>query len=337
MTIEVTRHHYVAWGIMAAALLFTLGFHLLPALLAGLLVYELVILLSPRFVTMRLSHSRAKIAVVALITMVVLGATIGLTAGGIAYWRSEVGSLTGLLGKMAEVIENSRAILPAWLAAYLPQGDESQIRAALAEWLRVHAQDLRQFSGDALRGLVHVLIGFIIGAFIALNEGRPKHSLGPFAHALVGRVSRLGDAFRRVVFAQVRISALNTLLTWIYLALVLPAFGVELPFVKTMVLVTFIVGLMPVLGNLVSNTVIVIISLSHSLEIAIASLSFLIIIHKLEYFVNARIIGGQIKAHAWELLVAMLVMEVAFGIQGVIAAPVFYAYIKRELSDRHLI
>jgi predicted PurR-regulated permease PerM len=157
------------------------------------------------------------------------------------------------------------------------------------------------------------------------------------AQAMSERVNRLGEAFRRVVFAQVRISGLNALLTAIYLAIVLPAFGVHLPFTKTMIVVTFVVGLLPVLGNLVSNTVIVVISLSHSLNVAFASLAFLILIHKLEYFVNARIIGGQIKARAWELLIAMVTMEAAFGVQGVIAAPIFYAYVKKELSDRELI
>jgi len=103
------------------------------------------------------------------------------------------------------------------------------------------------------------------------------------------------------------------------------------------VLVTFVVGLLPVLGNLISNSIIVIISLSNSLYVAAGSLVFLVVIHKLEYFVNARIIGGQIKARAWELLIVMLVMEAAFGVPGVIAAPVFYAYIKKELSDRELI
>jgi predicted PurR-regulated permease PerM len=33
----------------------------------------------------------------------------------------------------------------------------------------------------------------------------------------------------------------------------------------------------------------------------------------------------------------MLVMEAAFGLGGVIAAPVFYAYLKRELSEKALI
>ena len=154
---------------------------------------------------------------------------------------------------------------------------------------------------------------------------------------LFERARRLGDAFRRIVFAQVRISALNTLLTGIYLAAVLPLLGIHLPLVKTMILVTFLAGLLPVIGNLISNTVIVIVSLSYSGSAAIGSLAFLVFIHKLEYFVNARIVGTQIRARAWELLLAMLVMEAAFGIAGVIAAPIVYAYIKDELIERGLI
>jgi len=331
-----TRYQIAAWLMMVTGLLLVLYLRLLPALLAGLLVVQLVHLLAPRFVIGRLGHTWSKVLVVSLITLVVLGALGGVTAGAILYLRTE-GGLTGLLTKMAEVIENSRELLPAWAGEWLPQGDESVIRAGLVEWLRVHAQELRKLGGDAGRVLLLILVGFIIGSFVALREASPHHTMAPLARALCERVQRLSEAFRRVVFAQVRISALNALLTWIYLVLILPAFGVELPFVKTMVLVTFVVGLLPVLGNLISNSIIVIISLSHSLYVAADSLVFLVVIHKLEYFVNARIIGGQIKARAWELLIAMLVMEAAFGVPGVIAAPVFYAYIKKELSDRELI
>ena len=90
-------------------------------------------------------------------------------------------------------------------------------------------------------------------------------------------------------------------------------------------------------GNLISNTIIVILSLSVSLPVAIASLIFLVVIHKLEYFLNAHMIGTQVHAHAWELLLAMLVMEAAFGIPGLIAAPIYYAYIKDELVSRRLV
>jgi len=177
----------------------------------------------------------------------------------------------------------------------------------------------------------------VLGAMIALHEALPIETDRPLARELAERLTRLGDAFRRVVFAQVKISLINTVLTGIYLALVLPAFGVNLPFKITLIALTFITGLLPVVGNLVSNTLIVVVSLSVSLQVAVGSLLFLIVIHKLEYFLNARIVGSRTECRAWELLLAMVVMEAAFGLPGVIAAPVFYTYAKAELSDRGLV
>ena len=165
----------------------------------------------------------------------------------------------------------------------------------------------------------------------------PTTESGPLASALRERVRRVADAFRRIVFAQVRIAAINTAITGVYLAIVLPLLGIHLPYAKTLMLVTFICGLIPVVGNLISNTVIVLVSLSQSTMLALTSLVFLIVIHKLEYFLNARIVGTRIRARPWELLVAMLVMEAAFGAAGLVAAPIYYAYLKDELADRGLI
>ena len=49
------------------------------------------------------------------------------------------------------------------------------------------------------------------------------------------------------------------------------------------------------------------------------------------------IIGRRIGSHTWELLLAMLVMEAAFGIAGVIAAPIYYAFVKDELANQGLL
>jgi predicted PurR-regulated permease PerM len=48
-------------------------------------------------------------------------------------------------------------------------------------------------------------------------------------------------------------------------------------------------------------------------------------------------VGAQIRASAWQLLLALLVMEAAFGIAGLLASPFYYAYLKIELADRELI
>jgi len=331
-----TRAEWAAWILAAVALVATLALHLLPALLGGLLVYELVHVLAPRLRIVRLSGGRAKLVAVGVLATAVLAALAGAILGLVAFVRSESGSLAVLLQKMADIVESSRAVLPEWALEYLPENADA-VKTAVTQWLRSHAGALQTAGKEAGRVLAHVLVGMILGALVALREARGERPAGALAVALVERSRRFGDAFRRIVFAQVRISALNTVLTAIFLVAVLPLLGIKLPLVKTMIAVTFVAGLVPVLGNLVSNTAIVIVSLSYSPGAAVGALAFLVVIHKLEYFVNARIVGSQIRAAAWELLLAMLVMEAAFGIPGVIAAPICYAYLKDELSSRGLI
>ncbi|MCU1349733.1 MAG: hypothetical protein JWO56_2763, partial [Acidobacteria bacterium] len=109
------------------------------------------------------------------------------------------------------------------------------------------------------------------------------------------------------------------------------------PFGTTIVVVTFVCGLIPVVGNLISNTVIVVLSLGLSVGTAIASLVFLILIHKLEYLINSRIVGGETDSQAWEILLAILIGETSFGVAGVVMAPIVYAFLKRELRERGLV
>ena len=333
---DTLRYDVAAWLMAALALWLVLGLHLLPGLLSGLLVYELVHILAPRLYLGSRRHDKRKLAAVVLVTAIVVVSFTALIFGAVAFFRSDAGSLSALLQKMAEIIESSRAMLPDWAREHMPD-DAEGVKLAAVVWLREHAGEVQLAGKEAGLALVHILIGMVIGALVSLRETGSPQSHRPLARALAERVARLGQAFRRMVFAQVRIAAVNTLFTCIYLALVLPLFGVHLPLIKTMIAITFVAGLLPVVGNLVSNTVIVVVSLSHSLDAAAGSLAFLIAVHKFEYFLNARIVGAQIRASAWELLLAMLVMEAAFGIAGVVAAPIYYAYLKGELAERGLI
>ena len=326
---------YAAWILAVAAMVMVISIHLLPALIAGLLVYELVHVLAPLF-SRHLSNARARGLAVGLVVLVVVGAVTGAVLGVLAFMGSEGGSFAALLAKMAEIIETSRSTLPAWLADLLPRDGEA-LRERASHWLREHAAELQLIGKETGHMLAHVLIGMVIGGMVSLREGAASGTSGPLALALAERIFRLGEAFRRVVFAQVRISALNTLFTALYLGVLLPLCGVHLPLTKTMIVVTFLAGLLPVVGNLISNSVIFVVSLAHSPGVAISSLAFLVVIHKLEYFLNARIVGAQIRASAWELLTAMLVMESCFGLAGLVAAPICYAWLKDELASRHLI
>ena len=324
-----------SWVLIGVALLLVLRLHLLTALLSGLLVFELVHMITP-LLQRRFFGRRPRMVAVALLAAVIVGLITAAVVSIIVFLRSEAGSLPSLLHKIADILERAKTALPAWAVNYMP-GTVDELQEDLLEWLNNHASELRLAGTETLRMLANVLIGVIVGAILALHDVVDTGASRPLAAALAARATRLGDAFRRVVFAQVRISLINTTFTAIYLAVVLPLFGVHLPLIKTMIAITFVAGLLPVIGNLISNTVIVIVSLAYSVHMAIASLVFLVVIHKLEYFLNAKIVGTRIQASAWELLIAMLAMEAAFGIPGVVAAPIYYAYVKAELAERGLI
>ncbi len=333
---SASRFEIASLVVVALGLFAILKLGLLSALLGGLLVYLLCQSAAPAFRHVGLAHRTGK-----ALMLVMVAALIGV---GLVYGALEIlallitgsDSLVALLRKMADVVGDARGSLPLWVQAYIPASTQ-ELQTEAAAWLRDHAGQLGAIGQDFGKFIFRALLGMIIGGLVALNRDPGEGEAKPLVRAFMGRFSLLAGAFRNVVFSQIRISALNTALTAIYLVAALPVLGVELPLIKTMILVTFVAGLLPILGNLISNTVIVVVSLSVSPVVAAGSLVFLVVIHKLEYFVNARIIGSQIRARAWELLTAMLVMEAAFGIPGLAAAPIYYAYFKDELVARGLI
>lgn len=331
-----TAYEIAAWAIIALALGLVFPLHLFSALMSGLLVYELVHLATPLLRITKISRRRAKLAVIGLLAAVIVTVLSLLIWQIVAIFHSEAISLPALLKKLAGILEDIRTTLPIPLAERLP-GNIEDINRGLAEWLRAHAAAMQEAGKGIGLTIAHILIGMALGAIVSLSAESEGEETRPLSAALTERVRRIGDAFRAVVFAQVRISAVNAILTLIYLMGVLPLAGVHLPLVKTMTLVAFVAGLLPVVGNLISNCVIILVSLSVSFTVAAWSLVFLVLIHKLEYFLNARIVGSHIHAKTWELLLVMLVMESAFGISGLVAAPIYYAYLKKELSDRGLV
>jgi predicted PurR-regulated permease PerM len=133
-------------------------------------------------------------------------------------------------------------------------------------------------------------------------------------------------SFETVMGAQILISAINTILTAIFVL------AISLRYGTVVIGLTFLCGLLPIVGNLISNSIIVGIAITISPGHAIAALVFLVVLHKLEYFLNSKIIGDRIKNPVWLTLLALIIGERCMGIPGMILAPVVLNYIKVEAS-----
>lgn len=336
-TPQDTRNLRIATYVLAAVALWAvLWLHLISALLAGLLVYEVVESLTP-WIRRIAPGERARPIAVAVVTVVVVGAIILLVVAVLTFYRRDLGDPRELWdSKLFPLLDKAHEQLPAWLTTNIPDSFVDFREQGMA-WVHDHAGDLRLVGTTAARVFVHIVIGLVIGAIVAVSHGAGGRTTRPLSFELSTRSMRLAHAFHNIIFAQLKISAINTTLAALFLLVALPSFGVHVPLAKTLVIVTFVTGLLPVVGNLVSNVLITIAGLSVSLWVGVAALGFLVVVHKLEYFLNARIVGGQIRARTWELLVAMLALEAAFGLSGLVAAPIYYAYLKSELEAERLI
>ncbi|GFO62185.1 AI-2E family transporter [Geomonas paludis] len=330
-TIPITLQ--ISYALAVLAVFTVLHFHLLPAVFAGLAVYALTAKLALKL-PVRWGTLTQKVALAGII-LFVIGLVSAICLGLWSFLRGHHG-MSNLLGTAAETLDNLKRNLPEEMTALLPDTVD-ELREQVVTMLREHGKNISSVGISGVKTFAHLVLGMVVGSLAVLHRFNRDAGFPPLASHLHDRLLNLASAFDKVVFAQVKISLLNTALTALYLAVILPLCGVYLPMVTLLILLTFIAGLLPVVGNLISNFTIVLISLGASPMVGVASLAFLVLIHKLEYFTNARIVGSEVKASVWELLTAMLVMEAIFGVAGLVAAPVVYAWLKAELKAYRLV
>lgn len=316
--------------------------HLMSAVIAGLLTYTLTIKLDD-FLSKKMARfsNKSKLLSVLLLSSLILV----IFAGGFWYLFTW---FVGLAKHPAETMDSIKLLvdklsttLPDALRSYLPDNTE-EIKNSLIAYLKEHIFYLQNMIARMFHILIIIIVGMIIGLILGFQANKrnieeKRQNQTKLTKALSGCLDRLVLVFQYVAISQVLISLFNAIMTAIFLFVVLPIFGVALPFSKSLVLATFVFGLIPIIGNLVVNVLMFFVAFTVSFKVAIVVIVYLIVIHKFEYVLNARIVGKKIQAGICELLIAMLFLETLFGFIGLVFAPIFYAFLKLSLKETKLI
>jgi predicted PurR-regulated permease PerM len=301
-------------------------------ILAGLLhlgVPLLVVLFS--YFALRQLHFLTRRKWLALILFGVVVA--GIAAAAVFLTRAAILALP-------DVADTSIPSASAWAQKRqieLPFTDFESLRQVVIDALGQEANYLRNvanFARSTTAVLAFCILGIVAAGSLFIKTGldpyrgthRVKNNLYSICCDKVStRFRDFYRSFATVMGAQIMISFINTVLTAIFL------FAVRLPHTPLLIAVTFLCGLVPIVGNLVSNTIIVFVALTVSLKLAIFALVFLVVIHKLEYFLNSKIIGDRIRNPVWLTLIALIIGERLMGIPGLILAPVVLNYLRVEM------
>ena len=163
------RHIVLAsYIIMAGGLLLVFPLRLLPSLLAGLLVFELVNMLTPQLQRL-IAGRRARWLAVALLGTLIVSVLALIFAGAISFLLHEAENPGASLNKFMVVVDRARGQLPPFLDSYLP-ASAAEFRIAIGEWMNKHLSDLQLVGKDAAHMFVTLLIGMVLGAIIALQR-----------------------------------------------------------------------------------------------------------------------------------------------------------------------
>jgi predicted PurR-regulated permease PerM len=279
------------------------------------------------FALTKLSFGRSK--ALALVLFMILASALGFVASSFvkqAYVAlPDIGKNT-IPGMIAFAEKNQ---------VELPFSDYESLKILVRDSITDKFGNVGRYAKAAVVEVVAFFIGLVSAVSLFINA---RFQLEPEPHAvkdniytsvwgeLALRFQTFYQSFATVMGAQIAISTINTILTSVFLLY----YGFK--HAAVLIGLTFLCGLLPIIGNLISNSMIVCVAFMMEPRMALFALIYLVVLHKLEYFLNSKIIGNRINNPMWMTLLGLIIGEKLMGIPGMILAPVVLHYIKVEAS-----
>ena len=232
--------------------------------------------------------------------------------------------------------------LPTLLDSLLPKLDElfskwginltlenaHDLKTVLLDALKDNVRSVTQESGLLTKGFFQILASILV-AILCFFSGpavkEPPSLYATLSRELATRAKLFMQSFEKVLGSQVVVSLINTFVTAIFLL------WIGLPYFHFLVLATFIFGIIPIVGNLITNTMIIGTALTISPHLALFTLACLSAFHQLNYLITGRIIGRRMHIPVWQILLGPLIGESLLGTTGMILAPAVVYYLREEM------
>jgi predicted PurR-regulated permease PerM len=303
-----------AIAIASFAALIVLFRHLLP-LLVFFVAFERSLRAVADFLWLRFKVKKT-------ITVLCL-ASVGLVAFGALAWLGAGRAIRGI-ARVGDVRERIAALREhPWFERVNDQlGDTDKV----IEGAKHYAEGALRAASAVGHLVLYALIGLILAIIYLLEDehlGAFERSLDP--RSLIGTLGRwlghLADAVVVTVQLQFIVAACNALMTLPVLLLL------GIGHVGPLMLLIFISGLVPVIGNLVSGTVLCILAYKARGWFGVGlfvALTF--VLHKIEaYYLNPRLTARHVKLPGFVLIASLIACEHLLGFVGLfVSFPILF-------------
>jgi predicted PurR-regulated permease PerM len=232
-----------------------------------------------------------------------------------------------------EIVKALKAASEKWnLTAYV---DVDEVKGSILKASTGILQFLATSLTPLYKGFIQFVFALAINLFFYFESEKVEQAFTRNPDSLMSFVFKFLQMrlrifyvyFRRVMGGQVIIALINTVIS----SAVIFGLGLSHPFL--MVFVVFFCGLFPVVGNLMSNSVLTINAFAATgMWGTLICLVLLVGVHKLEYILNSKVIGGIVHLPMAVSLGALIFCEVLLGIPGLILAIPLALFVRHEFE-----
>jgi predicted PurR-regulated permease PerM len=301
---EKTPRRVLTLGLFVAILY---GFRHLAPLLVFFVSFERALGWSTDMV-----HIRTKLSPKLSLLLVLLGSTIACVAA------AALG-----VGKALHAFAEVNKAWPEWLAQLRESPLFEKLREQVGDTERL-TEGAKHYAGSAMSAasavghfFVHGVIGLILAIVFTLERKEIQAFYQKVAPRSMGGTllrwfGHVAEATVVTVQLQLIVAACNTLMTLPVLLLL------GIPHIGPLMLLIFVSALVPVIGNLVSGTVLSLLAYQAKGPGGVAVFLVLtFVLHKVEsYYLNPRLTARHVKLPGFLLIVSLLLWEHAVGFVG---------------------
>ncbi len=292
---------------LAAFLVLIVLFRSLLVLLAFFVAFERLLFWSAGVLNRKFKLSRTM-----ALSVVLLVVTSSLVLGGVLS-----------AGRLVQLVRETRETLPDRIAAirenpmFLELQPHLPDTEKLVESAQHYASNVAKSAAELGHVVIYAIIGLVLAIVYFLDEERLRsfrNSLAP--DSLFGTLTRWGEHVAEAVSLTVQlqfiVAACNAVLTLPVLLII----GV--PHVPMLMLLIFVSGLIPVVGNLISGAVLSVVAYQTKGFVGVGLfIGLTFVLHKIEsYFLNPRLAARHVPLPGFVLILSLIAWEHLLGFVG---------------------
>lgn len=251
-------------------------------------------------------------------------------------------SVLSMWGDLNEMLHKSQPIIIEKLHSYGVQNNIttiSDLYSMVLDFIKLNVGFLTFSAGLVIKVIIGILLGIVVHFSQIVPKVLHENAWDSILYKLLEQSTVIYNSFRDIMGIQIIISLMNTtIISIMALGLTYVIYGQVLPYWYVIIPLTAILSLIPVVGNIMINVILILATVQISPTYVLVGVGLFLVIHKLELIVIGKKMKEKVDVPFVLILFSMLLGELLFhSMSGMLLGMVLMVSISKILKSIPLV